>query len=114
MGLDPAELLGAFTGNDAARVKVAGATTSAVYRIQDKVSQKATILGQLLGNKLGTPVFDALQKGAKAGSQKSVDDLARQQTGVTVTQVKSYGLFGGVVAAVVLLGYLVWRRLKGA
>lgn len=114
MAYDPAELVGILTGNPAARAKAAAGAALALNKVDQALKDKASALGQKLGNKLGAPIFDALAKGADAGQTAAVDTAARETTGYTITQVKSAltrgGVWLGLVAVVV--AYLVFKRRK--
>lgn len=111
---DPAELVGILTGNPAARAKAAAGAYAVLDKVDQSLKDKASALGQKVGNKLGAPIFDALAKGADAGQAAAMDTAAKQATGYSITQAKDVlkrgGVWLGLVAAVVV--YLVFKRRK--
>lgn len=103
--LDFLEVVGAFTGNAAARLKLAGAA----HKVQAALEQKAEIIGVGVGKKLGGNVLHALARGGKAGETQAVDTLAKEQVGVSLSSVKENAVYVAAVAGA--LGVLILARI---
>lgn len=110
MNLDVSSLLGGLTGNNAVRAQAAGA----LVKVEGALASKATKVGELLGGKFGSHLFDSLAKGAKSGETKTNDAVAQENIGVTLSGIKQAGKWAliAIGGALVILGFIVAKKLK--
>lgn len=107
--LNLTDALGAVTGSEAARAKLAGA----LFKVQGALESKASVLGAKLPFLGSLPA--ALAKGTTAARAAEVDTLAKEQIGISLTDAKALTIKGFAIAAVLgsLAVLLLWRR-RGA